>query len=237
MNSTERKTWNEEHKRLTAMILVPSEHREAVSLLLRLHSRLHASVGEDGLAGYEDTLLLNITEDTLRRYPVQSPDTRNPVVWHLWHSARIEDITMNMLVAGSRQVLEEDGMQNAMRIRFFHSGNEMTDEEMAELSREMQVEGLLEYRRAVAQRTREILEAMEPGQFRRKVEPERILRIREQGAVTPQAGWLADYWSGKTVGGLMLMPATRHHFVHLNKAMRIKGALQRAVKEKRTRRT
>ncbi|MBY9080655.1 DinB family protein [Paenibacillus sp. HN-1] len=237
MNLTERKTWNEEHKRLTAMILVPGEHRESVSLLLRLHGRLHASGGGDNRAGYEDMLLMNITEDMLRRFPVQSPDSRNPVIWHLWHSARIEDIAMNMLVAGAGQVLEKAGMQDAMRIRFIHSGNEMTEEEMAELSREMRVEGLLEYRRAVARRTREIVESMEPGQFRRKVEPERILRIREQGAVTPQAGWLADYWSGKTVGGLMLMPATRHHFVHLNKAMRIKGALQRAGKEKQPRRT
>ena len=36
-----------------------------------------------------------------------------------------------------------------------------------------------------------------------------------------------DYWGGKTFAGQLLMPATRHNFVHLNKAMRVKQKLQK----------
>lgn len=226
MNSEERKSWNEGHQRLTAMILIPREHEEAAALLTSQHALLHASDGKHGSRSYEDALLKDLREDAFRQYPVQRPDTRNSIAWHLWHSARIEDIAMNMLVAGTEQVLERTGMREGMRTRFDHSGNEMTEGEMAELSADISLEGLLAYRRAVAERTREIVQGLEPGQFRKRIAPERIEAIRLTGAVSERAAWLAEYWSGKTVGGLMLMPATRHHFVHLNKAMRIKAKLQ-----------
>ena len=38
---------------------------------------------------------------------------------------------------------------------------------------------------------------------------------------------LVEYWSTRTIAGLLLMPATRHPLVHLNEAMRIKGLLHR----------
>ncbi|WP_025693185.1 hypothetical protein [Paenibacillus zanthoxyli] len=228
MNAEQRKAWNEDHKQLTAKILIPGEHHESVSLLLRLRGPLYAADGEAGVTGgYDGSLLKNTREETLRCYPVHSPDTRNSIVWHLWHSARIEDITMNILVAGTGQVLDTDGMPQGLNIRFLHSGNEMTEGEMTELSAEIGIEGLLAYRRAVGRRTNEIIATLAPGQFRQKVDAGRIKAVRDQGAVTEKAGWLADYWSGKTIGGLMLMPATRHNFVHLNKAMRIKSKLQR----------
>jgi len=31
-----------------------------------------------------------------------------------------------------------------------------------------------------------------------------------------------DYWSGLTLAGLLLMPPTRHNFIHLNEALRLK---------------
>jgi hypothetical protein len=36
---------------------------------------------------------------------------------------------------------------------------------------------------------------------------------------------LSDYWSKKTIAGLLLMPPTRHNFVHLNEAARIRQKL------------
>jgi hypothetical protein len=31
-----------------------------------------------------------------------------------------------------------------------------------------------------------------------------------------------DYWGGFTVAGLLLMPPTRHNFIHLNEILRIR---------------
>lgn len=68
---------------------------------------------------------------------------------------------------------------------------------------------------------------MQPGQFGRKATPAQISRLLEEKAVLETEQWLLDYWSGKTLAGLVLMPATRHNFVHLNKAIRVKQKLQK----------
>jgi hypothetical protein len=46
--------------------------------------------------------------------------------------------------------------------------------------------------------------------------------MTEQGAVRAEAGELLEYWGGLTITGLLLMPPTRHLFVHWNEAQRIR---------------
>ena len=108
-----------------------------------------------------------------------------------------------------------------------HSGNEMEEEEVAELSSCIDIDALLLYRLAVGRRTREIIKSLQPGQFNQKVKAVRLRKLMEQGAVKEKAKWLIDYWGGKTIAGLVLMPATRHNFVHLNRSLRIKNKYQK----------
>lgn len=108
-----------------------------------------------------------------------------------------------------------------------HTGNGMTEEEAAELSAGIDIEALLGYRIEVGRRTREIVRSMEPADMKRKVPAAGIEKLRTQRAVKPEAEWLLEYWSKKTLAGLILMPATRHNFLHLNKAIRIKQRLQK----------
>lgn len=228
MDQEARKTWNARHKQLTGIIARPEEHANAVALFLDQHARLYASDGSDTQQPtYEDELLQELSEHTMRSYPVHTPDSRNSVVWHLWHSTRIEDITMNLLVADGEQVLRSEQYAERLHIPFHHSGNGMEEQEVAELSSSIQIDALLAYRKAVAARTRSIIAALLPGQFRAKTGPAQISRIAAEGAVKASEQWLIDYWGGKTIAGLVLMPATRHNFVHLNKAMRIKQKLQK----------
>ena len=35
---------------------------------------------------------------------------------------------------------------------------------------------------------------------------------------------LVKYWGKRDTAGLLLMPATRHNFIHLNEALRLKQA-------------
>ncbi|PYI53590.1 hypothetical protein DLM86_16495 [Paenibacillus flagellatus] len=226
MNQEQRKAWNENHKRLTDMIAKPAEHQEAVELFLSQHAWLYAGgMDGDGHPTMEDELVQDIKEETLRRYPVEMPDTRNSIVWHLWHIARIEDMTMNVLIHGGDQLFHN--WQAKMNVTAVHSGNEMREEEAAAFSATVDPDALFSYRLAVGRRTREIMRSLQPGQFKTKVDPARIRRLLEQGAVKDEARWLLDYWGGKTFAGLVLMPATRHPFVHLNRCLRIKEKYQK----------
>lgn len=64
---------------------------------------------------------------------------------------------------------------------------------------------------------------MKAEDLKKRVEAERLQRIKVEGAVVEEARWLTDYWGKKTFSGLLLMPATRHNLVHLNESMRILG--------------
>jgi hypothetical protein len=44
----------------------------------------------------------------------------------------------------------------------------------------------------------------------------------DEGALLPQAIEILNYWSSRSIAGLLLMPPTRHNFLHLNEALRIK---------------
>jgi hypothetical protein len=49
-----------------------------------------------------------------------------------------------------------------------------------------------------------------------------LQQVLDEGAVVQEAQGLLDYWGGLNIAGLLLMPPTRHNFVHLNEALRIK---------------
>ncbi|MGN7764554.1 DinB family protein [Paenibacillus sp. 22594] len=228
LNLEARTIWSAKHKQLTGIITKPEEHTNAAALFLKLHAYLYASDGTNqGQATYEDELLKDLREQTLRSYPVHTVNSNNSIAWHIWHSARIEDITMNILIAGGEQVLHSGHFADKLKTPFIHSGNGMSEEDIAEFSETVHIEALLAYRQAVAARTRSIIAALQPGQFRSKPSPAQISRISGEGAVKESEQWLIDYWGSKTIAGLVLMPATRHNFVHLNKAMRIKLKLQK----------
>lgn len=232
MNIEQRRTWNENHKHLTEIILNANEHVQTIKLFLDHHALLYSSkMSKIRINTLEDIVLENVDESNLRKYPVCARDTKNSIVWHLWHIARVEDMTMNILVADSQQVIHSEHWLQKMNIRFTHSGNSMSDDDIAELSSLINIESLLEYRIAVGKQTRQIVSSLKPGEFRNKVQVSRIERLFDEKAILREASGIAEYWSTKTIAGLLLMPATRHNFLHLNKCIRIKDQLKKEIKK------
>jgi hypothetical protein len=80
---------------------------------------------------------------------------------------------------------------------------------------------------AVGRRTREIVHQLDFAELQKLPAPERLNRIAEEGAVGEKATWLLEYWGGKASSNLLLMPATRHCFVHLNEVRRMLPKLKR----------
>ena len=172
-----------------------------------------------GLWSFEDEVLRDMTEDAIRRVP---QECEHSVAWIMWHLARIEDITMNLLVAGSSQVLYQEGWFDRIKAPIHHAGNVMDQKAVADLSAAVEVDALVAYRRAVGRRTREVVKGLQAEELEQKVSPARLERVTDEGAVVEDAGEIIDYWSKRTVAGLLLMPATRHSFLHLNEARRVK---------------
>ena len=215
-----RKFWNEQQQALRKALACPEEHQKAVALFLGQHARMHtAAMSGDGWWSMEDEVWQGLTEQAARCIP---PKFGHSIVWCLWHLTRCEDITMNLLAAGTPQLLLEEGWFERMRVPDRDTGNAMQPEAIAAFSARIDIPALRAYRLAVGRRTREIVKSLEPGQVKCKVDPTRLQRVREEGAVLASEQWLLDYWGGLTIAGLLLMPPTRHSLVHLNEALRIK---------------
>jgi hypothetical protein len=168
---------------------------------------------------FEDELLNDMTDEQIRRIP-QNCD--HSVAWNIWHIARIEDVAMNLLVAGSPQILHRDNWLERMKISVPHTGNAMDREEMVALSASISIVGLRDYRLAVGRRTREIVKELSVNDLQQKVQPSRLQQVMDEGALVEAAGGIKDYWGRRNIAGLLLMPATRHPLSHLNEALRLK---------------
>ncbi len=183
-----------------------------------------AKISKPRLCSFEDEILDDLTEEQFRCIP---PGGEHSIAWILFHLARIEDITMNMLVAGTPQLFVQEGWAEKLRVTILHSANEMDDASVAVLSAQIDLDALRAYRLAVGRRTREIVRKIKPEELKQKADPSRSQRIMDEGALLPEAIEILKYWSKRTIAGLLLMPPTRHNFLHLNEALRIKQKLQR----------
>ncbi len=217
------KVFNARHKQLRQLLGNPDNHTQAIELLLHHHATLHS----EGLAtteswSFADAVFDGLATEQARAIPNKE---EHSIAWLFWHMARIEDVAMNTLVAGSAQVLNDEWQQK-LRVSIHHSGNAMHEKEVQKLSSAVNISALRAYRRAVGRQTQEIVKNLPPETLNQAVDPIRVQQVMEQGDLREAASGIADYWGRRTIAGLLLMPATRHNMVHLNEAFKIKKKVQ-----------
>lgn len=183
-------------------------------MFLELHAKLHLSEVSDTDKNEVDALLQDLSREEYAVMPTGKDET---IAWALWHIARIEDLTINMLVAGTEQLFNNEWKER-LNVAITDTGNALSDDEIMELSKTINTTELLRYRNEVAKRTRQIIQLLAPEDMKRKIAPADLTRILENGGVTRQKDsiWLLDFWAKKDVAGILLMPPTRHAMLHLN---------------------
>ncbi|HEY9122239.1 MAG TPA: DinB family protein [Brevefilum sp.] len=196
-------------------------------LLLQQHARLHS---RDLLTGvdwsYQDAVLADLPDDWMRIVP---EGEEHSIAWLLWHLTRCEDITMNLLVLETDQVLFSQAWFEKLNCLWRDTGNAMSPEEIFNFSQIINLDALLNYRTAVGQNTQNIINGLTQESLHRKMNADAVQRIFDEGAVLEEARGIAEYWSKRDVAGLLLMPATRHILTHLNEALKIKKRLKKAL--------
>ncbi len=80
---------------------------------------------------------------------------------------------------------------------------------------------------AVGRQTRHIVRGMELEELGQKVQPDRLDRLVNEGAVLPDAEGLLDYWGKRKIFEMLLMPPTRHLMTHLNEAYSLVRILEK----------
>lgn len=221
--------WNPKQVALKAALARPEGFDEAVALCLELHALAHESAmladAPPAAATIEDELWDGLPAVALYHMPKADGST---IAWDIWHISRIEDLTANLLLADGEPVLDA-GWLARLGVTVRDTGNAMSPEEIAAFSRAVDPAALRAYRNAVGRRTRAVVGALAPADVKRRVSPAGLARIQAVGGVAAGAEWLLDFWGGKTLAGILLMPITRHQVVHLNDALKLKARYVRAA--------
>jgi len=193
----------------------------AIELALEIHAITHTSEASSGeIPLFCDELLRGLASEDFSVMPTEKDDT---IAWHLWHIARIEDLVGNLLIAKQSQIFCDEWMRK-LNVSVRDTGNAMTDQQMIDFSEQVNKQELINYRNAVGCQTRKILKSLAPNDLKRKPEAEYLARLVSEGGLleVKDSIWLKDFWGKHTVAGLILLPLTRHHMMHLPDCVAIK---------------
>jgi hypothetical protein len=224
-----RRDWSDRQKRLREFFKSGAEV-EARELFFRQHAVFHSrDVSGKDTWSFADDVFSGLEEDLYRVIPAGD---QHSLLWILWHISRIEDITMNILVAGGDQIYLRDGWKRTLGSPVDHTGNSSPEGDILKISSSLDPDKLLAYRSAVGLGTREVFKNTPASAWIDKVKVERLDRLIEEGAVLPEAEGLLAYWGKRRIFELFLMPPTRHLMSHLNESNRVKRKiLNQAAKQ------
>lgn len=228
---TDKSLWNAQQNYLREIILKPNHFDEAIALFLKQHAWVHVSeMSGINVTTFEDALWKNLEDYAFRDAVGVKGRT---IAYGIWHATRIEDITMNLLVDGHDQVIDRDNWIEKINAAIYDTGNALDAHEIHTFSSNINRQALFEYRMAVGRKTRSIVQSFNTGDLKRKFDAGALSKIFEIGAVSKSdaASWLVDFWGKKNVAGILLMPATRHHMVHINESLIAK---RKAEKQKKS---
>lgn len=147
------------------------------------------------------------------------------VAYSLWHIFRIEDIVANTLIAGGEQVFFRGNYRERTKSQIITTGNELVKQQIADFSRQLNLDELQNYIHEVKVQTEKIVSALSYSDLKKKVSAERRKELESLNVVSTDesAAWLIDYWCGKDFRGLIQMPFSRHWIMHIEAALRITG--------------
>jgi DinB family protein len=201
---------------------------DAVSFFLVQHASVHASeVGE--APSYFDRVLGDLSDADLRARPAPGV---NSIVWLLWHMARTEDASVNLVVDNGRQVLDDHWIRR-LGADWRDIGTGMTEDEVATLTRRADVAAVRAYRSAVGRRTREVVRALPPTAWAEPLTLADTSRAAAAGAFGPNAGWAPGVglraWQDQSRAARLSGAALRHNAMHMGEAVTVRGLAGRGL--------
>ena len=160
VQETNSRDWGRQQQILRRLLMKDHDFQTALPVFLGQHAMIHAARLLPGSHwSGQDDVLNNLTEAQLRCVPSDCPHS---VVWSLWHITRIEDVTMNVLLADAPQLLHSGNWLTQLETSYEGVGNELSLDEIASVSQTVNLQALLAYRLAVGKRTRAIVRRLNP---------------------------------------------------------------------------
>jgi hypothetical protein len=193
---------------------------DARDLFLSQHAMVHsAAVGGNKMSAAERTFT-GLTDEQMR---VRPREDLNSLAWLLWHIARAEDIIVNMALAGQSQILDAAWLKRLGTSRR-DIGTGMTSDEVNELTRQIDLGALREYRDAVGHRTRELVGGFKTQDWEGQVAAENVQRAAADGAFGARTELLVKVFSGRPRALVLSGVALFHSSGHMGEAATVRAA-------------
>jgi len=193
---------------------------DARELFLDQHAGMHsAAVGGNKMSAAERTFA-GLTDEQMR---VRPREDLNSLAWLLWHIARAEDIFVNPVLAGRAQVFDDTWMKR-LGISRHDMGTGMTSPEVTELTRQVDLGALREYRDAVGRRTREVVGGFKPQDWEGQAAAEALQRAAADGAFGVRTEMMVKAFTGRPRAILLSGIALFHPAGHMGEASTVRTA-------------
>ena len=193
---------------------------DARDLLLDEHGRMHA-VGVTGEKGsLAERTFGGLSEEQMR---VRPREDLNSLAWLMWHIARAEDIFANLILSGRDQVMDDRWLARLKTPRR-DFGIGMTKAEVTELSGQIDVAALREYRDAVGRRTQEIIRGLAPADWRGELQAAALEKAAALSCFGARGEMVVKAFTGRPRIGILGGLLVTHSAMHMGEAQTVRTA-------------
>lgn len=212
--------WSELNKTMQAQIKKKDTYKAGMDTLLSLRSRLMQT-----LVSFKEELC----REDFHAIPFINADGYHSktIAYSIWHIFRIEDIVVHTVIKEDEQVFFAGNYQKRINSTIITTGNELMKQQIADFSRQLNLEELYAYIFEVRESTEEMLKRLPYDELKRRIPEERKEYLKSLNVVndSEKAIWLIDYWCSKDIRGLIQMPFSRHWIMHTEACLRIKNRI------------
>ena len=158
-------------------------------------------------------------------FPKSKGNSNATIAWSIYHIFRIEDIVCNSLINNKTQIFFEKDFQNRMNSSIITTGNELSNEQMIEFSKVLNIQELYNYAKLIKENSEKMMLELSFEQTKLKIPEEKKEYLRTLNVVSldESSNWLINYWCDKNVRGLLQMPFSRHWIMHVEACLKIKN--------------
>jgi hypothetical protein len=190
---------------------------DAAQLFLDQHGAVHSAAVGGNKASAAERAFAGLGEDQMR---VRPREDLNSLAWLMWHIGRAEDIFVNTVLSGRAQVLD-DAWAKRLGITRRDFGIGMTSPEVTELTRQIDLGALREYRDAVGLRTREVVGGFD---WSGTIPAEAMERAAAEGAFGARREGVVKAFTGRPRAMVLSGIALFHPAGHLGEANTVRSA-------------
>jgi DinB superfamily len=190
-------------------------------LFLDQHAAMHsAAVGGNKMSASERAFT-GLTDEQMR---VRPREDLNSLAWLMFHISRAEDIFVNTILGARTQLFDDDGWAKRLAITRRDFGIGMTSAEVTELTRQIELGALREYRDAVGRRTREVVGGFKPQDWEGTVSADAVQRAASEGAFGVRTEQIVKGFPGRPRSAMLSGIALFHSAGHLGEAATVRTA-------------